>query len=139
MFVTAWMGILNTRTGVVTFANAGHNPPLVKHENSDFEYLKVRPGFVLAGMEGIQYKKNELQLEPGDVIFLYTDGVTEATNANNELYGEDRLRAVLNAHKDADTDTLCRMVQEDVDRFVGEAPQFDDITMVCLRYNGEGA
>ena len=139
MFVTAWMGILNTRTGLVTFANAGHNPPLVRKGGGDFEYLRVRPGFVLAGMEGVRYKKNEIQLEPGDVIFLYTDGVTEATNANNELYGEDRLLAVLNANKDADTDSICKAVQADVDLFVGEAPQFDDITMVCLRYNGEGA
>ena len=139
MFVTAWMGILNTRTGLVTFANAGHNPPLIRRGNGDFEYLRVRPGLVLAGMEGIKYRKNEVQLEPGDVIYLYTDGVTEATNAKNELYGEDRLQAILNANKDADTDTICKAVQEDVNLFVGDAPQFDDITMVCLKYNGEGA
>ena len=136
MFVTAWMGLLNTKSGAVTFANAGHNPPLVKHADGSFEYLKVRAGFVLAGMEGIKYRKNELQLAPDDVIYLYTDGVTEATNSNNELYGEDRLLALLNAHKDATMEELCKLVKEDVFAFAGEAPQFDDITMLALRYNG---
>ncbi len=136
MFVTAWMGLLNTKSGAVTFANAGHNPPLVKHADGSFEYLKVRAGFVLAGMEGIKYRKNELQLAPDDVIYLYTDGVTEATNSNNKLYGEDRLLDLLNAHKDATMDELCKLVKEDVFAFAGEAPQFDDITMLALRYNG---
>ena len=136
MFVTAWMGFLNTKTGEVTFANAGHNPPLVKHADGSFEYLKVRAGFVLAGMEGIKYRKNELQLAPDDVIYLYTDGVTEATNSNNELYGEERLLALLNAHKDATMEKLCKLVKEDVFAFAGEAPQFDDITMLALKYNG---
>ena len=136
MFVTAWMGFLNTKSGAVTFANAGHNPPLVKHADGSFEYLKVRAGFVLAGMEGVKYRKNELQLAPNDVIYLYTDGVTEATNSNNELYGEDRLLALLNAHKDATMEKLCKLVKADVFAFAGEAPQFDDITMLALRYNG---
>lgn len=137
MFVTAWMGLLNTKTGVVTFANAGHNPPLVRHADGSFAYLKTRPGFVLAGMEGIRYRKNEYQLEKGDVIYLYTDGVTEAMNTANELYGEDRLLEVLNRNAQSDTQTICDAVKTDVDLFVGEAPQFDDITMLCLRFNGE--
>ncbi len=136
MFVTAWMGILNVRTGKVVYANAGHNPPLIKHADGTLEYLKSRAGFVLAGMEEICYKKNELQLEPGDVIYLYTDGVTEATNANNALYGEDRLHAILEKHKNAATHTICDEVKRDVDLFVGDAPQFDDITMLALKYNG---
>ena len=136
MFVTAWMGLLNTKSGAVTFANAGHNPPLVKHADGSFEYLKVRAGFVLAGMEGIKYRKNELQLAPDDVIYLYTDGVTEATNSNNELYGEDRLLALLNAHKDATMEELCKLVKADVFAFAGEAPQFDDITILALKYHG---
>ncbi len=136
MFVTAWMGILNTTTGKVTFANAGHNPPLVKHADGSFEYLKTRPGFVLAGMEGIRYRKNEIQLEPGDAIYLYTDGVTEATDLNNELYGEERLLDILKKNADADSRKLCEAVKSDVDAFVGKAPQFDDITMLSLIYNG---
>lgn len=139
MFVTAWMGFLNTETGEVTFANAGHNPPLVRHADGSFEYLKVRAGFVLAGMEGVKYRKNELQLAPGDVIYLYTDGVTEATNINDELYGEDRLLALLNANKEASMEELCKLVKEDVFVFAGEAPQFDDITMLALKYCGATA
>ncbi len=138
MFVTAWMGILDLKTGLVRFANAGHNPPLVRGESGAFEYLKSRAGFVLAGMEGIRYRINELQLHPGDVIYLYTDGVTEATDANSELYGEPRLRDFLNGHGVESAEGVCRAVLGDVDAFVGEAPQFDDITMLCLRYRGGG-
>ncbi|MBE6596323.1 MAG: HAMP domain-containing protein [Ruminococcaceae bacterium] len=137
MFVTAWMGLLDLKTGKVTYANAGHNPPLVKHGDGSFSYLRSRPGFVLAGMEGIRYRKNELQLEKGDVIYLYTDGVTEATDLNNSLYGEERLLEVLNKNADADTSAVCEAVKSDVDAFVLGAPQFDDITMLCLRFNGK--
>lgn len=136
MFVTAWMGLLNTKTGLVTFANAGHNPPLVKRTDGTFTYLKTRPGLVLAGMEGVRYRKNEVQLEPGDIIYLYTDGVTEAMNITEELYGEERLLTILNTNAHADTQTICEEVKVNVDAFAGEAMQFDDITMVCLKYNG---
>ena len=138
MFVTAWMGLLNVKTGHVTFANAGHNPPLVKQADGSFVYHKTRPGFVLAGMEGIRYRKFELQLEPGDTIYLYTDGVTEATNAQEELYGDNRLLTLLN-NTSADAEGICQAVKADVDRFVGDAEQFDDITMLCLRYHGPKA
>jgi len=138
MFVTAWMGFLNTKTGVVSYANAGHNPPLVKHGDGTFAYLKSRPGFVLAGMEGIRYRKNEIQLMPGDTIYLYTDGVTEATNASNELYGEERLLHIMNQNANGTSQNLCEAVKADVDVFVGEAPQFDDITMLCLNYLASG-
>ncbi len=136
MFVTAWMGIIDLKTGLVEFANAGHNPPLVRHKDGSFEYLKSRAGFVLAGMEGIRYRKNKLMLNPGDEIFLYTDGVTEATDANNRLYGEDRLLDFMNTLNGAPADSICRAVKADVDSFVGDAPQFDDITMLYFRYNG---
>lgn len=135
MFVTAWVGFLNTKTGLITYANAGHNPPLIKQADGTFSYLKSRPGFVLAGMEGIQYRKSEIQLMPGDSIYLYTDGVTEATDVKNELYGEERLLTVLNANADAAPQSICEKVKADVDAFVGEAPQFDDITMLCLTYH----
>ena len=134
MFVTVWMGYLNTRTGEVTYANAGHNPPLIRHADGSVAYLKSRPGLVLAGMEGIRYRTNRLTLEPGDMLYLYTDGVTEATNADNGLYGEARLLAVLEGNTEANVHAVCEKVKTDVDTFVGEAPQFDDITMLSLRY-----
>ena len=136
MFVTAWQGGIDLKTGLVKFANAGHNPPIVRHGDGKFEYLKSRAGFVLAGMDGVKYKTQELQLQPGDIFYMYTDGVTEATNANNELYGEDRLLAIANSREFTDMQDMCRTIKADVDAFVGEAPQFDDITMVALRYFG---
>lgn len=137
MFVTAWQGRINLETGLVQFANAGHNPPLVKHRDGRFEYLKSRAGFVLAGMEGIKYRLQEIQLEPGDIIYLYTDGVTEATNSSNELYGEDRLLNILNSTEFTDMKALCDTVKADVDKFVGDAEQFDDITMLGFMFNGD--
>lgn len=113
-----------------------HNPPLVKHADGTFIYLKTRPGLVLAGMEGVRYRKYEVQLEPGDIIYLYTDGVTEAVNIGEELYGEERLLTILNANADADPQAICEEVKVNVDVFAGEAMQFDDITMVCLKYKG---
>jgi len=135
MFVTAWQGGLSLDTGLVEFTNAGHNPPLIKH-NGKFEYLKSKVNLVLAGMSGVPYKKQEIRLVPGDVLYLYTDGVTEATDANNELYGEDRLLNILNSREFSSMKDLCDCVKEDVDKFVGDAPQFDDITMVALKYIG---
>lgn len=136
MFVTAWQGSLNTKTGLVRFVNAGHNPPLVYHKDGKFEYLRSHAGFVLAGMEGIRYKIQEVQLLPGDCIYLYTDGVTEATNARDVLYGEDRLQKILNSCEFDTMQALCQTVKNDVDSFVKETPQSDDITMVALRYFG---
>lgn len=134
MFVTTWMGYLDTKTGRVTYANAGHNPPVLRRKDGTAEFLRSRPGLVLAGMEGIRYRRYELQLEPGDVLYLYTDGVTEATDAHDELYGEERLMTVL--RENAPAGTLCTRVKADVDAFVGEAPQFDDMTMLTLAYHG---
>ena len=134
MFVTAWMGILDITTGQVKFANAGHNPPLLKRADGSFEFLKTRAGFVLAGMEGVRYRAGELTLHPGDRLFLYTDGVTEATNAENNLYGEDRLLAFMNQNCGAEATQLLPALKADIDEFVGEAPQFDDITMLIFDY-----
>ena len=133
MFVTAWMGILDIPSGKLQFANAGHNPPLLKRKDGSFEYLKTRAGFVLAGMEGVRYRANELTLCSGDRLFLYTDGVTEATNSQNELYGEDRLLEFMNKNLNLETSLLPK-VKKDIDKFVGEAPQFDDITMLTFNY-----
>ena len=134
MFVTAWMGIIDITTGEMQFANAGHNPPLLKRADGSFEYLKTRAGFVLAGMEGIRYRAGELTLCPGDRLFLYTDGVTEATNAESELYGENRLQAFMNRNASVKATELLPALKMDIDVFVGEAPQFDDITMLIFDY-----
>ena len=134
MFVTVWMGYLNTRTGEVTYANAGHNPPFIRHGDGSVEMVKSRPGLVLAGMEGIRYRTNTVQLKPGDLLYLYTDGVTEAADEGNSLYGEARLEAVLQQKNVGDVETTCRQVKENVDNFVGDVPQFDDITMLALKY-----
>jgi len=134
MFVTVWMGYLNTKTGEVTYANAGHNPPFIRHGDGSVEMVKSRPGLVLAGMEDIRYRTNTVQLKPGDLLYLYTDGVTEATDVANNLYGEARLEAVLQQKNVGDVETTCRQVKENVDSFVGDAPQFDDITMLALKY-----
>ena len=134
MFVTAWMGILDITTGKMQFANAGHNPPLLKRADGSFEYLKTRAGFVLAGMEGVRYRLGELTLCPGDRFFLYTDGVPEATNADNQLYGEDRLLAFMNQNARVEATTLLPALKANIDAFVGEAPQFDDITMLMFDY-----
>lgn len=135
MFVTVWMGYLNTRTGEVTYANAGHNPPLIRRADGSVEYIKSRPGLVLAGMEGIRYRSNTIRLSQGDILYLYTDGVTEATDLNNELYGGSRLLAVLEKESNVDVRSMCHLVKADVDAFVGKAPQFDDISMLSLQYN----
>ena len=134
MFVTAWMGILDLQTGNMKYANAGHNPPLLKHADGSFEYLRSRAGFVLAGIEGFNYRINELQLKAGDRLFLYTDGVPEATNAESELYGEDRLLNFMNQNTVAPATELLPALKADIDAFVGEAPQFDDITMLMFDY-----
>ena len=140
MFVTAWMGKIDLTTGKLSFANAGHNPPIVVHANGECEYLKSRTGFVLAGMEGMMYRSNEMTLNRGDRIFLYTDGVTEATDEKEALYGEDRLLAYIDKNKKLQADALLSGLKDDIDSFAGDAPQFDDITMLIFDYKTkEGA
>ncbi|MCI5751065.1 MAG: PP2C family protein-serine/threonine phosphatase [Oscillospiraceae bacterium] len=134
LFVTAWMGVLDITSGKLTYVNAGHNPPMIRQKGGSFEYLRSRPGFVLAGMETVKYRQNELMLEPGDRLFLYTDGITEATSSAKELYGEQRLSEYLNGHADNSAEDILHGLKADVDSFVGEAPQFDDMTMLMLDY-----
>ena len=133
LFITAFEGVLDLVTGELMFVNAGHEIPFICKGNG-FETYKIRAGFVLAGMEGIRYRCGSMQLEPGDKIFQYTDGVTEATNREMELYGMERLGEVLSKNGAASPETLLSSVKEDIDAFVGDAPQFDDITMLCLEY-----
>lgn len=134
MFVTAWMGIFNIETGVLKFCNAGHNPPLILNPNLEFEYLKTRPGLVLGGMEGIKYRLNEIKLERGSRLFLYTDGVTEATNKFDELYQESRLKDYLNNNKNLKSEMLLSFLKQNIDDFADGAQQFDDITMLIFDY-----
>ena len=134
MFVTAWMGILDIPSGKLKFANAGHNPPLLKRADGEFEYLKTRAGLVLAGMEGVRYREGEITLCNGDRLFLYTDGVPEATNVDNQLYGEERLLSFMNNNLDLDAKELLPNLKTNIDGFAQKAPQFDDITMLMFDY-----
>lgn len=134
LFITAFEGVLDLVSGEFRFVNAGHEIPYICKKNGKFEPYKIRAGFVLAGMEGMRYKCGEMQLEAGDKIFQYTDGITEAANVRMELYGMDRLTAVLGENSDLPPGELLPAVKRDIDNFVGEAPQFDDITMLCLEY-----
>ncbi len=136
MFVTVWLGILELSTGKLTCANAGHEYPALCRADGQYELVKDPHGLVLACMDGSKYKEYTLQLAPGDRLFVYTDGVAEATDTHNELFGTDRMLASLNRNIDTTPDALLPRLKEDIDAFVGEAPQFDDITMLGVRYLG---
>ena len=134
LFITAFEGVLDLVTGEFVYVNAGHEMPFICKAGGDFEPYKIRAGFVLAGMEGMKYRAGSTRLEPGDKIFQYTDGVTEATNLKNELYGMNRLGAILNKVKGGTPNDILPAIKKDIDEFVGDADQFDDITMLCLEY-----
>ncbi len=135
MFITAFEGILNLETGQLRYVNAGHEMPFIYHKNKNaYEMYEIEPGFVLAGLEDIEYKEYSLQLEVGDKIYQYTDGVNEATTWSQEMYGMDRLTNILNKCLDDNvTDTL-KKVKADIDVFVDGSEPYDDITMLCLEY-----
>ena len=139
MFVTVWLGILEISTGKLTAANAGHEYPTLLHPGGRFELLKDKHGFVIGGMNGVSYKQYELQLQPGSKLFVYTDGVPEATNAENELFGTERMLTALNADTSAAPQQVLEQVRLAVDGFVKEAEQFDDLTMLCFEYKGPDA
>ena len=136
MFVTVWLGILDLRNGELTAANAGHEYPIIKNPGSDFELLKDKHGFVIGGFERMKYTDYTLQMQPGSKLFVYTDGVAEATDADEKLYGIDRTVAALNKAKDEPPQTILETVDKDVREFVGNAEQFDDLTMMCIEYYG---
>ncbi len=137
MFVTVWLGILEISTGKIRAANAGHEYPVLMQPGGKCELYKDKHGFVLGGMDGVKYKEYEFMLQPGARLFLYTDGVPEATNAENELFGTDRMLDALNEDMQADPQKVLQQVRRAVDAFVGEAEQFDDLTMLCLEYKGK--
>ena len=134
-FVTVWAGELNVRTGHVSYVNAGHNPPIVRL-GGKVEYLRSRPSLVLGAMAGARYRVQELQLEPGDAIYLYTDGIVEQHNAAGELYGEDRLIETVSGCAKR-RDGLLSTVIDDVRRHAAGAEQADDCTQLVLRYRGQ--
>lgn len=134
LFVTAFEGVLDLATGEFAFVNAGHEVPYICKKSGGFEPYKIKPCFVLAGMENMKYSSGKITLDAGDKIFQYTDGVTEAVNSDNELYGAKRLNDVLSGSSRKSPDEIINDVKNDIDAFVGEADQFDDITMLCLEY-----
>ena len=138
MFVTVWLGIMEISTGRITVANAGHEYPVVM-KSGRFSLLKDKHGFVIGGIDGIRYHEYEIDLEPGDKLFLYTDGITEATDANNQLFGTERMISALNQDPDASPEQILKNLRNAVDQFVKDAEQFDDLTMLCLEYKGKPA
>ncbi|MCR5202986.1 MAG: SpoIIE family protein phosphatase [Lachnospiraceae bacterium] len=137
MFVTVWLGILEISTGKLTCANAGHEYPAIKRKGEPFELYKDKHGLVVAAMDGIKYKEYELELNPGDTLYLYTDGVPEATSNDNELFGTDRMVDALNKWDDKEMlNSLFIGVTEDINEFIQDAPQFDDMTMLAMKYHG---
>ena len=135
MFVTVWIGILEISTGKLKAANAGHEYPVLRHADNEFELVKDKHGFVIGGMSGLEYSEYELELKPGSILFLYTDGVPEATDAQNEQFGPDRMIDALNESKPGEPIEVLNVVKKSVEEFTEGAEQFDDLTMLCLKYN----
>ena len=136
MFVTVWLGILEISTGRIIAANAGHEYPAIRKKDGLFELYKDKHGFVIGGMEGLRYKEYSLQMNPGDKIFVYTDGVPEATAEGGEMFGVERMTSALNTCADGSPMDILHTVRSAVDDFVCDAEQFDDMTMMCLEYKG---
>ena len=136
MFCTVWLGILDLTNGHLIAANAGHEYPAIKRRDGSFELLKDKHDPPLGLRDGLPYHEYELDLEPGDILFQYTDGVTEATDAAEELFGEERLTAALNECEDTNVKDTVERIYGSINAFVKDAPQFDDITMLCIRYFG---
>ena len=134
LFVTGWLGIISLSTGELNFANAGHTAPIIKTEG-ETKYLSTKPNLMLAAMDGIPYTSHSIKMNKGDGLFLYTDGITEATNAYDELYGENRLLYILKSLQEEKTPRdILGIVRNDLNDFVLDAPQFDDITMLAMTY-----
>ena len=137
MFVTVWFGVLDIATGHVTAANAGHEYPMIRKPGGCFEIMKDRHGFVLGALRRKRYTEYEFDIEPGGTLFVYTDGAAEATDRDNRLFGTERMLGALNLEPAASPEVLLTNMKSAIDGFVGEAPQFDDLTMLCIKYNGK--
>ena len=138
MFITVWLGILEISTGKLTAANAGHEYPALKRADGGFALFRDKHGFVAGSVPGVKYKEYELQLRPGDKIFVYTDGVVEARDADRKQFGTARMLEALNESRDAAPEQILKSVRGAVDTFAKDAEQFDDLTMLCMEYKGEG-
>ena len=138
LFVTVWISILTISTGKGIAANAGHEHPVIRRAGGSYELVVYRHSPAVAAMEGMRFRQHSFELHPGDRLFVYTDGVPEATNAENELFGNERMLDVLNSQPARKPHALLETMKREIDIFVGEAPQFDDITMLCLDYFGPG-
>ena len=132
-FVTCWLGKINMKSNELSFVNAGHNSPLIKLNNNDFEYLNIKPGLVLAAMEDMEYKTHVIPFKKEDTIFLYTDGVTEANDDFKEFYGKERLKNIINKHKNDNVNNIIESTEKDVKEFCNYEEQFDDTTMFIIR------
>ena len=137
MFVTAFCGLLDLATGEVRSANAGHNPPLIVRPDGTLRSLSTRPGLVLGYLPDFAYVEESTTLAPGELLFLYTDGISEATNRNEELFSETRLESVVSKHAAEDVRAMTRATLSEIDDFVAGAPQSDDLTLLCIRYFGQ--
>ena len=136
MFVTVWLGMLDLKTGLLTISNGGHEYPAVMMPGEEYKLFKDKPGLVVGGIEGYQYHEYQIQLEPGSRLFLYTDGLPEASNASGKMFGIERTLKALNEVRDGTCREVLDHVTQSVTAFVGDAPQFDDTTMLCLEYKG---
>jgi len=136
MFVTVWLGILEISTGKMTCANAGHEYPAIKRKGGSFELFKDKHGIAIGAMDGVKYKEYTLQFEPGDKLFVYTDGVPEATDADMRMFGTAQMVQALNNAPEADPEKIISNVRSSVQEFVKNAEQFDDLTMLCIEYLG---
>ena len=139
MFVTVWMAVLDLATGRGVAANAGHTYPCISRSAGSFELVSDEHDMMLAIIENKRFRQHEFTLDPGDCLFVYTDGVSEAMNEKEELFGTERMLNALNEDSDAVPEELLKTVREEVDSFAGDAEQYDDITMMCLKYHGAGA
>lgn len=137
LFVTVWLAVLELSTGKGMAANAGHEHPVLRRSDGSYELVKYRHSPAVASIEGIRFREHEFELYPGDSLYVYTDGVPEATDSNDELFGTERMLDALNRKPCASAEELLLGVKEEIDIFVGDAPQFDDITMLCLNYYGK--
>lgn len=136
MFVTVWLGILEISTGKLTTSNAGHEYPVLKRADGSFALWKQKHGFVIGGVEDMEYREFVLPMNPGDKLFVYTDGVPEAINEKEELFGTERMLAALQSVQDESPAAILETVRQEVKKFAGEEPQSDDLTMLCLEYHG---
>jgi sigma-B regulation protein RsbU (phosphoserine phosphatase) len=137
LFVTVWIGILDVSTGHVAASNAGHEYPAIYRAGGGYELFKTKQSPAVATMEGLKFRQSEFDLNPGDNLYIYTDGVAEATNSDDELYGTDRMIDALNQTIGMSAKDITLSMKKSVDDFTGDAPQFDDITMLSLRYFGK--